>query len=254
MQPDRSRLHSVIVAGVNVPLEPTASPVRLGVGLVFVALVSVAVLQGCATLSEEDCLTLDWAVLGEADGQLGRPLSDLNQYRKDCAKYDVVPDTQAYVDGRQRGLAVFCTEDNGYREGRNGASGRLVCPAALEPGFRWGYELGRAVYASVTELRASNDSIVSARSEIEHLESEVDDHMDSARADDIDDKEKQALLDEIDDMERRIDELEKDIGILVATLAVSVAQYHDAVGAARREGYDEPMETELLGALRRLAE
>ena len=243
-----------MVAGVNVPVESVVAPFRLGVdlGRVFAVLVAIAALQSCTTLSEEDCLTLDWAVLGETDGQLGRPLSDLNRYRRDCAKYDVVPDTQAYTEGRQRGLAVFCTEDNGYREGRNGASGRLVCPAALEPGFRRGYELGRAVYATVTELRASNESIVSARTEIEHLEAEIEDREESTHADGIEDNEKQALLDEIDDMERRIDQLERDIGILIATLAVSVSQYHDAVGTARRAGYDEPMETELLSALRRL--
>ena len=245
-----------MVASVNASDESVVPPRRCGVGFgrVFAASVAIAALQSCTTLSEDDCLTLDWAVLGETDGELGRPLSDLYRYRRDCAKYDVVPDSRAYMEGRQRGLLVFCTEDNGYREGRNGAVSRLVCPAALEPGFRRGYELGRAVYASVTELRASNDSIVSARSEIEHLESEIEDRRRSARSDDIDDKEKQALHDEIDDMERRIDELDEDIGILIATLAVSVSQYHAAVGAARREGYDEPMETELLSALRRLAQ
>ena len=223
-------------------------------GFVLAAMVVVFALPGCATLSEEDCLTVDWGVLGETDGQLGLPLSELNRYRRDCAKYDVVPDSRAYTEGRERGLVVYCTESNGYREGRNGAADRLVCPAVLEPGFRRGYDLGRAVHVSLTELRTSNDAIESARSEIRQLESDIDDHKESLRSDDLDDERKQALESEIDSMEQRIKELEKDIRIQVPGLAISIAQYQAAVGAARRDGYDEPMEMELLQALRRLVE
>lgn len=247
-----------MVADMNASLESGRAAARLGLalsGLVVAAMVVVVfALCGCATLSEEDCLTVDWGVLGETDGQLGRPLSELNRYRRDCAEYGVVPDTRAYTEGRERGLPAYCTESNGYREGRNGAADRLVCPAALEPGFRRGYDLGRAVHVSLTELRASNDAIGSARAEIEQLESDIADHRESIRSDDLDDEERKALDDEIDSMERRIKELERDIGIRAATLAISIAQYQVAVGAARRDGYDEPMEMELLQAVRRLVE
>lgn len=242
---------------MGAPFESGDSRFRLGICLpVFVvaALVSLAGLQSCATLSEEDCLTADWSVLGEADGQLGRPLSDLNRYRRDCAEYGVVPDTQAYTEGRERGLAVYCTESNGYREGRSGAAGRPVCPVALEPGFRRGYELGRAVYASLTELRNSDDAIGSARAEIEQLEDDIADHRESIRSDDLDDEERKSLDEEIGSMDRRIDRLEKDIKVLIAALAISIAQYHTAVDAARRDGYEEPMEAELVRALRRIAD
>ena len=246
-----------MVAAVIAPLEFGHPAARLGLGLsglVVAAMVVVFALQSCATLSEEDCLTVDWGVLGETDGQLGRPLSELNRYRRDCAEYGVVPDTRAYTEGRERGLAVYCTESNGYREGRNGAADRLVCPAALEPGFRRGYDLGRAVHVSLTDLRTSNDAIGSARTEIEQLESDVADRRASIRSDDLGDKSKQTLQGEIDSMERRIKDLEKDIRIRAAGLAISIAQYQTAVGAARRDGYDEPMEIELLRALRRLVE
>ena len=246
-----------MVAVVIAPLESGHSAARLGLGLaglVVAAMVGVFALQSCATLSEEDCLTVDWGVLGETDGQLGRPLSDLNRYRRDCAEYGVIPDTRAYTEGRERGLAVYCTESNGYREGRNGAADRLVCPVALEAGFRRGFTLGRAVHVSLTDLRASNDAIGSARMEIRQLESDIADHRGSIRSDALDDEKKQTLEGEIESMERRIKELEKDIRVRAAGLAISIAQYQAAVGAARRDGYDEPMEVELLRALRRLME
>ena len=171
---------------VNAPIESAKATTRLGfglLGLVGATLFLVLALPSCATLSEEDCLTVDWGVLGETDGQLGRPLSELNRYRRDCAEYGVVPDSRAYTEGRERGLAVYCTESSGYREGRDGTTVSPVCPAALEPGFRRGYGLGRAVYVSLTDLRASNDAIASARMEVEQLESDIADHRASIRSD-----------------------------------------------------------------------
>ena len=54
-------------------------------------------------------------------------------------------------------------------------------------------------------------------------------------------------------MNRRIDQHESEIAISTGTLALAIANYRGAVEAARREGYDEPMETELLRQLQRLA-
>ena len=217
----------------------------------LVLLVSV---QGCATLSEADCLTADWAVMGEVDGRQGKSLSELNRYRRQCADYGVVPDTQAYMEARERGLALYCTHDNGYREGRTGVRNESVCPAALEPDFQGGYRLGRAVHVSITELRRSGDSIRSARSEIEDLRSGIDDREESLRSDDLDDGEQRELRDEIDSMNRNIDRLETNIVILTGTLAIAIADYRQAVLAARSEGHDEPMESELLRELGRLAQ
>lgn len=209
-------------------------------------LVLTATLQGCASLSEEDCLTADWAVMGEADGQQGRPVSEINRYRRQCAQYGVVPDTQAYLEARERGLALFCTHDNGYDQGRSGAPHRLVCPAAVEPDFRRGYDLGRAVYVSLTELRNSNDSIGYNEDEIEGLRSDISNREETLRSDDLSDEEKRDQRDAISSNERRIKELKDDIVMLKASAAISIVQYRNAVEAARREGHDEPMEADLL--------
>lgn len=209
-------------------------------------LVLTATLQGCASLSEEDCLTADWAVMGEADGQQGLPVSEINRYRRQCAQYGVVPDTHAYLAARDRGLALFCTHDNGYDQGRSGAGHRLVCPAAAEPDFRRGYDLGRAVYVSLTELRNSNDTIGYNEDEIEGLRSDISSREETLRSDDLSDEEKQDQRDAIASNERRIKELKDDIVMLKASATISIVQYRNAVEAARREGHDEPMEADLL--------
>ena len=216
------------------------------------ALALLATLQGCATLSEADCLSADWAVMGEADGEQGRSISELNRYRRQCADYGVVPDSEAYLDGRERGLARYCTETNGYQEGRAGAQYQPVCPAALDPGFQRAHQLGHAVFTTLTELRQSNDSIDFARNTIDDLESEIADAEASIRSGNLDDEEKERLRDKVDSDNRRIKNLEDEVDVLTGSVAISIVEYQAAVEAARREGYDEPMEGELLQQLWRL--
>lgn len=222
----------------------------IGIGAAATAFAS---LQGCATMSEADCLTADWAVVGEVDGQQGRPLSELNRYRRQCAEYGVVPDTQAYIEARERGLTVYCTPSNGYREGRSGARDELVCPAALAPDFQRTHRMGRAVFTSLERLRNTGASIRSSRSALENLRSDIEEHAASLDSDETTEERKRELRGEIDSMERRIDLLEAEIAVSVGALAVAVRDYTQAVQAARSEGYDEPMESELINELGRLA-
>ena len=173
---------------------------------VCAALVVLTAVQGCATLSETDCLTTDWAVLGEVDGQRGRPLSELNRYRRQCAVYGVIPDTQVYIEARERGLAHYCTLENGYREGRSGVPDKLVCPLALAPDFQRGHRLGRAILTSFGQLSNSGSAIRAARSDIEDLRAGIEDREASLRSDDLTDEEKKKNRNEIDSMDRRIDQ------------------------------------------------
>ena len=235
------------------PLSHASASLSPALAFLGTTAVVLAALQGCATLSEADCLSADWAVMGESDGQRGRPLSELNRYRRQCAEYGVVPDTQAYMQARARGLAVYCTHSNGYREGRSGARGEPVCPAALEPDFRSGFQLGQAVYASVSALRSSSESIASTRDRIEELRSEIADHEASIRSGGLDEAQERQAREQIDSLSRRIDDLEDDLVILVGSVTVAIAQYTGAVQAARAQGHDEPMEAELIRELQRLA-
>ena len=217
------------------------------------AATAFAALQGCATMSEADCRTADWAVIGEVDGRQGRPLSELSRYRRQCAEFGVEPDSQVYTEARERGLATFCTASNGYREGRSGARDELVCPAALAGDFQRNHQLGRAVFTSLGRLQSTGSSIQSARNEIENLESDIEDREAELDSDEFTDGEKDDKRDQIDSMERRIGQLENDLVVFSATLAVAVADYTRAVEAARSEGFDEPMESELIRELGRLS-
>ena len=110
------------------------------------ALVCIAAqLSGCATLSEQQCLTADWESIGYQDGSRGYDAGRIASHTEACTEHAVRVDSQQYEEGRKRGLELFCTGPNGVRVGRQGGNYSGVCPADLEPIFLRGYDLGREI-------------------------------------------------------------------------------------------------------------
>lgn len=118
---------------VSTPIVTDSSYTRLvrlfGSGLAVLAL------GACASMSEKDCLTADWADQGYRDGRDGYPLSRVEDHREACAKVGVLPDVLRYRAGREEGLREYCTPANAIREGRLGRSYRNACPARIESMF-----------------------------------------------------------------------------------------------------------------------
>ncbi len=209
-------------------------------------LLVAVLLHGCASMSEAECLNADWTVVGEIDGQQGRGLSVLDDYRRDCADYGVVPNTQEYLAGRESGLMLYCTRDNGYREGRSGMRLEADCPTALAGDFQHGYQLGQDVFNSLSNLRLSADSIRSNRAELDDLRTRRTAQERSLEEDEFTDEEAAAKHDDIASMSDRIDDLRDEIVVSDAALGIALVHYRDALGAARLEGFYEPFEDELL--------
>lgn len=97
---------------------------------------------GCATLSKQECLKGDWYGIGYEDGTKGHEHNRLLSHKKVCAEYRVLPDEIAYHRGRDEGLAVYCTEQNGYGMGSDVDKYNGVCPSELERMFLQGYLRG----------------------------------------------------------------------------------------------------------------
>jgi len=211
-----------------------------------VLLLLAALLQSCASMSREECLNANWTVVGEIDGQQGRGLDVLDDYRRDCADYGIVPDVRAYVAGRDNGLLLYCTADNGYREGRNGRALEADCPPALAADFRRNFEIGSNVYHSLGNLRISADTIRFNRGEVDELRARRTAAEQSLERDALGAEQAAAKRSEIASLSSRIDTLRDEITVAAATLAVALVRYRDAVGAARREGHFEPFEDELM--------
>ncbi len=109
-------------------------------------------LSSCATLSENECLSADWHVIGYEDGMKGYSGERIGEHRRACADYGIVPNLNTYKLGLDEGLVGYCTPRNGYVKGKRGYKYTGVCPAHLEAGFIEGYEAGREIYFVNVEI------------------------------------------------------------------------------------------------------
>ena len=108
----------------------------------------VFMLAGCATVSKEDCQLADWFELGRSDGIQGKPRFAFQNRAKPCLEHGIHADRQAYYQGHDEGLKYFCTEQNGFEQGRKGLAFKSVCPLQLEKDFRTGYQNGVQLFCS----------------------------------------------------------------------------------------------------------
>lgn len=119
-----------------------AKLLRIINGLAIIGLVG-CLLTGCAhRLSEGECRTMDWHHEGMLDGNKGLPASDLEKARKDCARFDLAINYDAYRKGWRQGLRSYCTPDTGYQRGAEGLHPIDYCPSDLAPGFRRAWSRG----------------------------------------------------------------------------------------------------------------
>jgi len=81
-------------------------------------------------------------------GQAGFAQQDINHRKPVCDLAGIALRTDAYKPGWEKGIATFCTTDNGYHMANEGKSFPEVCPPALVPGFRAGYRTGQDNYCN----------------------------------------------------------------------------------------------------------
>lgn len=154
-------------------------------------LACLAVLAGCATLSEDECRTANWRDIGQRDGLDGKPASHLAQHAKACAEYGLRPDESRYHQGRNEGLREYCRLDNAFDSGLRGQSYQGVCPAAIDRDFRRYHEAAYAVYTLRRDLDAQHDRIDSLSQRLREKK--------------LSDRERDDIRREIRDIERQMD-------------------------------------------------
>jgi hypothetical protein len=198
-----------------------------------VLLASGAALNGCATLSEEQCLAGDWYGIGVADGQNGYTFNRLSDHNEACASHGVIPDAAVYEQGRQQGLRAYCTPQVGFREGRQGDSYAGVCPASVEPDFLAGYSDGRLVHAAQQAYQTAYNDQSNYLQQAANIEAQIRTEETNLGAADLTDEQRRVIRDRIrrlrDDRERAFDlardaewrmrDAERDVSMLRARFA-----------------------------------
>jgi hypothetical protein len=182
-----------------------ASPI-----LTFAVVIAAgAALNGCATLSEEQCLVGDWYGIGVSDGQSGYSFQRLGEHNEACSSHGVIPDAALYEQGRQQGLRSYCTPQIGFREGRQGDNYAGVCPAHLEADFLAGYSDGRLVNAAQQAYQVAWNDQSNYRQQAANIESQIRTEETNLGGADLTDEQRRIIRDRIrrlrDDRERALD-------------------------------------------------
>ena len=166
---------------------------------IFGLTVAAMLLSSCASMSKQECLTANWLDQGFRDGRNGEPLARIEDHREACAKVGVRPDQSLYLQGRDRGILLYCTPDNGMQEGRLGRSYRNACPAHLEHQFLRAYEQGKQFYEVEQRIEKLN-------SQSSQLEKELRDEDNKERS--------RYLRQELRDVDRQLQQARDDLRYL----------------------------------------
>lgn len=119
---------------------------------IIIALAVITVLPACATLTEEECRTVDWTALGAKDGENGFRQSRIGDHLKACMDHGLPVNQEAYLRGWWQGIPRYCTAQNGYEQGVEGKRYRNACPPELEPPFLAAYTPAKRVYDAEVEV------------------------------------------------------------------------------------------------------
>lgn len=135
---------------------------------------SMLLLGACATMTPDECRVADWYLIGELDARAGLGPSHFANRDRACREAGFPADQTSWRAGWDHGLTVFCTVGQGFRFGREGRRYDSICPAALEPEFLRGFDVGRRIH--VQESR-----VASVRSDLTGLESRIESERERGR-------------------------------------------------------------------------
>ena len=169
------------------------------------------VLQGCASMSKNECLTADWYAIGYESGIRGQREAQISEHRKACAEHGVTPNLARYLEGREAGLQKFCEPRNGYRLGRAGTSYAGVCPPGPEGDFLQSYGAGRELYKMQQNIHRLGRRIKSRQAELRDLNEHIADKQAELIAAGTTPSQRALLLTQLLDLQEKAKHIERDI-------------------------------------------
>ena len=139
----------------------------------WISLLAVCLLSGCATMSEDECRTADWHMIGYEDGVAGLSAARIGEHRRACAKHDLTPNMRAYQEGREEGLYEYCRPQNGFRLGQQGSTYTGVCPFETEEDFIAAYSAGKEIFDVHSSIRHLLSVLRKKESELEQMRQDI---------------------------------------------------------------------------------
>jgi hypothetical protein len=170
---------------------------------------SAAALASCASLSQAECVSGDWRVIGFNDGASGQPAGRVGDHGEACARYGVAPDLELWRLGYDEGLIAYCTRPNGFRAGVQGATYHGVCAGPAADEFIVAYQDGRHVYDARQALNLAQNDLSEVENELDDVRQDRDEARADADAEGVSPESRRAYLDEAERLSERLGELRR---------------------------------------------
>lgn len=135
-------------------------------------LINIVLLNGCATLNEDQCRVADWYQIGFTDGSNGEPENYLQKHQKACAKHGVNTNLNEWLQGREAGLKRYCTAARGFQEGLKNHTYHGVCVGEAGFKFESAYQDGQTIYQQQKLIEGIEEQIDDINDELEDLDDE----------------------------------------------------------------------------------
>jgi len=200
-------------------------------------LVALLVLNGCASMSADECVISDWHTIGFEDGSRGYTAERLGDHRKACARHGVSPDLRAYQAGRDEGLQQFCQPSRGFNLGENGGRYNGVCAGSLEPQFLDAYRSGYHLYNLRSNVSSATYQIDAKRRELDDIKENIRSKEAALIDRDTSTEDRILLLADLKDLSERTGQLESEIYLLVDDRARHEEQLTSYQAALANSGY-----------------
>lgn len=172
----------------------------LWAGLIF--------LCGCAPMNKNECVEADWYQLGRQDGARGAATEYFARRSEACREHGVTADRTAYYQGREEGLRLFCTPENGFALGRKGGRYTYICPADMEKAFLARYNEGLKDYRFEQAVRSLQSRMSGNEKAIQAMEEEM-------LAPKVSSTERYRLYREIKKLEEEQQEMQQELDFLL---------------------------------------
>jgi hypothetical protein len=185
------------------------------IGSAAACMVALLVLNGCASMSGDECAVSDWHTIGFEDGSRGYTAERLGDHRKACAKHGIAPDLRAYQAGREEGVQEFCQPARGFNLGAGGGRYNGVCNGGLEPEFLDAYRSGYHLYSLRSNVSSATYQINARERELAEIKGVIRDKEAQLIDRDTTTEERILLLADLKDLSERTGQLESEIYLLI---------------------------------------
>ena len=133
--------------------------------LKMILLSSVLMLNGCAIMSKNECLSANWALIGQKDGFNGN--GSFKQKRAQaCVKHNSILDNEAYTRGYKKGLKNYCNPQTIFDYALQGRGTYESCPMEMQNNLRPFYNVANNFYLANKNLKSLEDTITTAKTKM----------------------------------------------------------------------------------------